>query len=275
MLPFALPARAASPAEAATPEVETPNFVDQRQRMTRPDLGDRPRIRFLTTTDYPPFNFLDSRGKLTGFNIDLVRDICEELEVLARCQIEARPFNQLIPALEKDDADAIVAGVAMTPENRQRLRFTEPYFRYPARFVTLRHHELSGPLAEKLAGKTVAVLAGSAHSAMLHAFFPKAVRKEFQNRADALGAVKAGDVAAYFGDGVGLSFWLESDAAEKCCAFSGGPFLSDRFLGEGLAIAVKPNDSDLANSIDYAISQVVQKHRFSELLLRYFPISAF
>ena len=88
-------------------------------------------------------------------------------------------------------------------------------------------------------------------------------------------ALKDGKIDAFFGDGVSLSFWLESEAAADCCAFSGGPFLSDRFLGEGLGVAVAPNDTALADSIDYAIGQMVEKKRFSDLMLRYFPVSAF
>ena len=255
--------------------VSTPNFFDQRQRMTKPQLDGRQRIRFLTTTDYPPFNFLDPRGRLAGFHVDLVRAICEELDVLSRCQIEAMAFKDLVPAMKRGDGDAIVVGLAMTPTTRQGLAFTEPYFRYPARFVTRKDRQLREPVAEATAGKSIGVEEGSAHAAMLGAFFPSAAPHPFATRRDALEALKNGEIDAFFGDGVGLSFWLESDSAADCCVFSGGPYLSDRFLGEGLAIAVAPNDRALARSIDYAIGRIVEKKRFSELLLRYFPISAF
>ncbi|WP_206455554.1 transporter substrate-binding domain-containing protein [Aurantimonas marina] len=261
--------------KVAAETVSTPNFFDQRQRMTKPQLDGRPRIRFLTTTDYPPFNFLDPRGRLAGFHVDLVRAICDELGVLSRCQIEAMAFEDLVPALKRGDGDAIVVGLAMTPTTRQELAFTEPYFRYPARFVTRKDRKLREPVAEATAGKSIGVEEGSAHAAMLGAFFPAAERRYFATRAEGLEAMKKGEVDAFFGDGVGLSFWLESETAADCCVFSGGPYLSDRFLGEGLAIAVAPGDRALARSIDYAIGQIVEKKHFSELLLRYFPISAF
>lgn len=263
-----------SPSVAAE-TVPTPNFFDQRQRMTKPELDGRLRIRFLTTTDYPPFNFLDSRGRLAGFHVDLVRAICEELDMLPRCQIEAMAFKDLVPALKSGDGDAIVVGLAMTPTTRQELAFTEPYFRYPARFVTRKDRKLPEPVAEATTGKSIGVQEGSAHAAMLGAFFPSAKPRSFATRAEGLEAMKKGEVDAFFGDGVGLSFWLESETAADCCVFSGGPYLSDRFLGEGLAIAVAPNDRALARSIDYAIGRIVEKKRFSELLLRYFPVSAF
>ena len=270
-----VPSQPKSVAQPDEPVVATPNFVDQRQRMKRPDMGIRKRIRFLTTTDYPPFNFLDPRGRLIGFNVDLVRAICKELDVLARCQIEAMPFDDAVAALKRGDGEAAVMGLASTPVMRQAFAFSEPYFRYPGRFVTRRSALLAEPIASAIEGATVAVTAGSAHGAMLSAFFPDAKVQSFKTRDDALAAVRAGSVAAYYGDGVGLSFWLESDAAGDCCAFSGGPFLSDRFLGEGLSIAVPKSDTALAQSIDYAIGQIVEKKVFTDLLLRYFPVSAF
>jgi polar amino acid transport system substrate-binding protein len=262
---------------AAGPQnvVPTPNFFDQRQRMTKPDLSSRQRIRFLTTTDYPPFNFLDSRGQLAGFNVELARAICEELDILSRCQIEAMAFKDLVPALERGDGEAIIAGLAMTPQTRSQFAFSEPYFRYPARFVTRKDRAVKMPVADNLQGKVVGVEKSSAHGAMLRAFFPGVKEQVFDTRNDGLAAMKDGKIDAFFGDGVSLSFWLESEAAGGCCGFSGGPFLSDRFLGEGLAIAVPPNDKALADSIDYAIGQLVEKKRFSDLMLRYFPVSAF
>lgn len=260
---------------ATAQEVATPNFWDQRQRSTKPVLAPRERIRFLTSTDYPPFNFLDARGRLGGFNVDLARAVCEELDLVDRCQIEAKPFSELVPLLEKGEAEAVIAGVAITPESRRRLAFTESYMRYPARFVTRTAAPLSEPMAKALTGKTVGIVEGTAHAAMLQAFFPGVQRVGFPDRAKALAALKGGSLDAVFGDGIDLSFWLESQAADGCCVFSGGPYLSDRFLGEGLSIALARKDADLARAFDYAIGQVVAKGTFSELLLRYFPVSAF
>lgn len=260
---------------AAAQDVATPNFWDQRQRLARPLLAERERLRFLTSVDYPPFNFLDARGRLGGFNVDLVRAACEELGLLDRCQIEARPFSELLPALQKGEADAIVAGIAVNAQTRATLSFTETYFRYSARFVTRRDRALAEPMAVATNGKAIGVVEASAHGAMLQAFFPGARGVTFADRDLALDALRKGEVDAVFGDGVGLSFWLESEAADNCCTFSGGPYLSERFLGEGLAIALPKGEEELTRALDYAIGQVVVKKTFSELMLRYFPVSAF
>src|SRR6185312_5227365 len=75
---FAMPALAADPA--------IPNFWDAKERLKKPDLSELRRLRFLTTLDFPPFNFLDSDGELTGFNVDLARAVCTDLGILDKCQ---------------------------------------------------------------------------------------------------------------------------------------------------------------------------------------------
>ncbi|KQQ79842.1 transporter substrate-binding domain-containing protein [Aureimonas sp. Leaf324] len=273
--PQATPAAPASTSPMERAVVPTPNFWDQGQRFAEPDLAGRARIRFLTSVDFAPFNFLDQRGRLAGFHVDLARMICEELDLAARCQIEARPFAELGDALAAGDGEAVIAGLALDADNRARFAFTHPFFRYPARFVALNGRPLDSELDAGLSGVPIGVVAGSAHEAMLKAFFPRATPVALPTREAALEALRAERVRAVFGDGVGLSFWLSSEAAADCCAFAGGPYLSDHFLGEGLAIAVKPEDEDLRSALDYAVGRIVANGRMSELLLRYFPVSAF
>src|SRR5690606_16827532 len=58
-------------------------------------------LRFLTTSDFPPFNFYDEDGVLTGFNIDLARAICLELDVT--CEIKVEAWENLLPALQRKE----------------------------------------------------------------------------------------------------------------------------------------------------------------------------
>lgn len=266
---------ASGSALAQAARIETPNFIDQTYRLPQPDLAQRTTIRFLTATDFPPFNFLDERGRLVGLNVDLVRAICEELNVTRLCQIEARPFAELDAALVAGEADAVIAGLAVTADSRARFAFSDGYFRFPARFVTRRDAPMDAELAAGLDGLEIGVVSGSAHEAMLRSFFPKVRPVGFDTRDNALEGLRAGRVRALFSDGVGLSFWLASEGAADCCAFAGGAYLSDRFLGEGLSIAVRGEDAALASAFDFALGRIVANGRMSELLLRYFPVSAF
>ena len=86
------------PAVEAAPQA-VPGFWDPRRRPDRPDLSRLTVIRFLTETDYPPFNFTGPDGNPAGFNVDLARAICDEIKVT--CTIQMRRFETLIDADRK------------------------------------------------------------------------------------------------------------------------------------------------------------------------------
>lgn len=252
-----------------------PNLWDAKERLPRPDLSRLTRLRFLTTTDFPPFNFLDATGRLSGFHIDLARAICKELGLMDRCQIQALPWAELDGALERGDGEAIIAGLSASAENRDRYGFSRPYLIFPARFATLTSKKLQEPLYDKLQGLRVGVIAGSAHERMLRADFGdvKVVTYARQNWLN--DDLKAGNIDATFGDGMRISFWLNGKDAAGCCAFSGGPYLSPAYLGGGLVIATRRNEDDLTAAFDYALQAISTRQEFGELYLRYFPVDFF
>ena len=69
-------------AEKSLAQETAPAPSQWREQTTgpKPDWSWLVALRFVTETDYPPFNYRDEDGTLTGFNVDLARAICRELE---------------------------------------------------------------------------------------------------------------------------------------------------------------------------------------------------
>ena len=109
-----------SPPPVRAPQA-VPGFWDPRRRPDRPDLSRLTVIRFLTETDYPPFNFTGPDGNPAGFNVDLARVMCDEIKVT--CTIQMRRFETLLDAITSNRGDAIIASMAVTPQLRARRRF--------------------------------------------------------------------------------------------------------------------------------------------------------
>lgn len=258
-------------AAAAGEDRIVPNYFDPRERIALPDISAYDRVRFLTTTDFPPFNFIDQTGRLAGFHVDLVRGICEELKIVAKCQIQALPWSELQQALAIGQGEAIVAGLSITAKNRERYSFTRSYLQFPARFVRNRGVSIGGTTAAALAARRVGVVGGSAHEAMLKVFFPHIEAMAFKDEDEMLAGLREKKIVAAFGDGLHLSFWLSSESAEGCCSFFDGPYLSKHFLGEGLAIATLKKDGLLADAFDHALLAMSRDGRFAEIYQRYFP----
>ena len=264
----------AAPVQAAE-QPAAPMFWDAKERLPKPDLSGRPRLRFLTTTDFPPFNYLDRDGRLSGFHVDLVRAICAELGVAEKCEIQAMPWDQLEDALERGRGEAIIAGIAITEDTRAQYAFSRPYLQFPARFVMPKTSAATEPIHEKIAGERIGVIAGSGHEQMLREYFPDAKVVTYTRQEWMYADLKAGKIAGAFGDGMRLAFWLAGSEASGCCRFAGGPYLAPEYLGVGLALATRVDDPALAAAFDYALQQLAIEGRFAELYLRYFPVSFF
>ena len=267
-----------SPAVPLTPSVkadpmEVPGFWDPRRRPERPDLSRISVIRFLTETDYPPFDYAGADGAPAGFNVDLARLICEEIKV--QCTIQMRRFDTLIDSLNKNDGDAVIASIAPTPDMRKRVDFSDPYYRVPARFVVRKDSKIEEIRPEALEGKKIAVVAGTAQEAYLKELFTEAELHPYPTPEAARAALKKGEVDLLFGDGISLAFWLNGTDSAGCCVFRGGPYTESRFFGEGIGIAVRRNNDLLREALNWALFRVWESGRYTDLWLRYFPISPF
>jgi len=279
----AAPAQRATPPQGASPAPSTvtpppdtlavPGFWDPRRRPERPDLSRINIIRFLTETDYPPFNYAGRDGAPIGFNVDLARLICEELKVA--CTVQMRRFDTLINALNTNNGDAIIASIAATPDMRSRVDFSDPYYRTPARFVARRDSKIEDVRPEALEGKKIGLVAGTAHEAYLKALFTEAELRPYPDADAARFALKRGEIDLLFGDGVSLAFWLNGTDSANCCMFKGGPYLESRFFGEGVGIVVKRGNDLLRQAFNWALFRLWEKGRFTDLWLRYFPVSPF
>jgi polar amino acid transport system substrate-binding protein len=264
---------AAAPTETIDNPMAVPGFWDPRRRPERPDLSRISIIRFLTETDYPPFDFAGSDGTPAGFNVDLARLICEEIKVA--CTIQQRRYDTLLASLNSNNGDAVIASIAETPEMRKRVDFSNPYYRTPARFVARRDSDIDVVRPEALEGKKIAVVAGTAHEAYLKLLFTEAELHPYPNEEATRDALKKGEVDLLFGDGISLAFWLNGTDSSNCCEFRGGPYTESRFFGEGVGIAVKRGNDLLRQAFNWALFRLWEKGRFTDLWLRYFPISPF
>ncbi len=260
-----------APTRGLSGPVVVPNFWNVERRLERPDAADLPKeLRIVTSDDYPPFNFMSAEGVLTGFNVDLARAICAELQVA--CAIQAVAFDGLLEAMEQGRADAAIAGLAATPANRAALDFSERYLGTPARFVARKGNAPSTAIPETVASKRIAVVSRTAHEAYLRSFFNEAAIRPYPDLKSAQAALRNGDVDLLFADGITLSLWLNGTDSAGCCVFVGGAFTDSRFFGEGFAVAVKAGNDKLRHAMDYALQRIWEKGVYTDLYLRWFPI---
>lgn len=235
--------------------------------------GRRSVIRFLTTNDFPPFNYLDEDNVLTGFHVDLARAIC--LELNTQCDVVARPWEELMTALGRRQGDAIIAGHMVSARAMAQVDFTERYFFTPGRFVGRRAGPQLDVTPSGLSSKRIAVAKGTTHEAYLQAFFPDSAIVSFETQELARDALMGGKTDLLFDDGISLVLWINGEASKACCDLKGGPYLEPKYFGDGIAIAVSKSDPQLRADLNSALRKLRASGRFEELVLRYFPYRVF
>jgi len=239
----------------------------------RPDWSWLEQLRFVTTSDFPPLNYYDEDGVLSGLNVDLARSICRVLSV--DCQVSELEWDDLSETVNDDAADAAIAGIAITPRTVQQLAFTDVYLQIPARFAARRDADIARITAESLDGRSVAVARGTAHHAFLKTFFPDTELSLFDSVDAARTALRSGNVDLVFADGLSTVFWINGAGSRGCCKLVDGGFMEPTYFGQGLAIAVKRGNDRLVTVLNFALARLRAEGRLEELMLRYFPLSLY
>lgn len=82
-------------------------------------------LRVGVTPDFPPLIFTKD-GEYQGVEADFARKLGEEMEV--RVKFVPVAWLDLIPALTEGKVDVIMSAMSITPDRKQRVVFTRPYF---------------------------------------------------------------------------------------------------------------------------------------------------
>jgi polar amino acid transport system substrate-binding protein len=218
VLAASVAARAAEPADPAVPAGIAEGATDAANGLSA-DPQRRVVLRFITEGDFPPFNYTDAEGALTGFNVDLARAIC--LEVNAACDIRVRPWDEHYPALAAGEADGAIAARRVTWSGVAKVAFSDRYFHTPGHFAGKRDGMVIETTPETLESKTVAVARGTAHEAYLKTFFHESAVKTFETVDLAREALAEGKVEYLFDDAIGLSLWINGTNSRQCCELKG------------------------------------------------------
>jgi len=94
----------------------------------------------------PPLEMKDKKGRLSGYEIDLVNAIAKEAGI--RVKIVERPWGKLFVELDHGACDAVVAQVGITEAKRERYDFSEPYL-VSRQVLVVRRQALDEPLEQK------------------------------------------------------------------------------------------------------------------------------
>ena len=221
-------------------------------------------LRIAVEGEYPPFSKTDKKGTLSGFDVDIANALCKALQ--AKCELVKQRWDRIIPDLVAGKYDLVVSSMSITPERRQKIDFTNPYYYTPAKFVAKKGTEL-GPTLDALKGHRIGVQKATTHEQQLQRKFGSAVEiVRYDTLPKAQDGLKAGKVDLVFGDALALwQGFLKTDQG-KGYVFVG----PDVVYGSGMGIGVRKGQPDLVASLNQALDQIRANGTYDKISSQYF-----
>ena len=227
-----------------------------------PDLGGR-TIRVATDATYPPFEMLDANKNLTGYDIDLINEIC----TLANCktEIKSTAWDGIFAALQKGDFDAVISGVTITAERDKTMDFSDPYIEV-GQVLLVRADEERIKSLDDMADKSVAVQRGTTNDEAATSFQKEGKLKEVKRFPTFDLAVKSllnKDADAVIIDNTAASGYMGTNPDKLKVA-------GEKFTSEGLGLVVREGDKELQDAFNAALKVLKENGTIDRLYQKWF-----
>jgi ABC-type amino acid transport substrate-binding protein len=220
-----------------------------------------------TRTGSPPFGFIDRQNTWGGFSVDLAKLIHANIEKKVGKQVkfelkESTPATR-IPLLTRGAVDLIAGTMTITRARRESLDFSAVFFVTGAQFLVKKGSPIRG--LRDIAGKRIGAQQGSTNEKFLREKHPQAQLVVFPDQPAAFTALAQGKIDAYTNDGVQL-------AGLKAKAPNPGEWdvVGEFYTYEPYGIAMRKNDSDFRNLVDFALMEAIEGGAYEKLYDKWF-----
>jgi len=243
-------------------------------------------LRIASEGAYPPWNVVDSTGRLTGFEVELGAELCARMKV--ECVFVAQEWEGIIPGLQQGKYDAIMAALMITDERQRAISFAGPYANEPSAFLAIANGPLAalGPaegvidtasdapaaqgalarVAAVVRGRTVGVQISTVQAAFLAQHLPDVVVRAYPTFEAGSLDLNAGRVDAL----LATRSAVEVVAKRQPGVAIVGPGLAGGLLGRGVGVGLRHSDVELKARFDLAIAAAGADGAIRRLSEKYF-----
>ena len=209
-----------------------------------------------TSKDALPFAYSDSQGKLTGYSVDMLTLIQQQLEKELGKKITLKlvvvtPAAR-IPKIINRQVDIVCDASSFTWERDKKVDFSISYGVTGTQVLIKKETNLGSP--ESLINKRVGVLAGTTNEQAIKQIQPQTKLVYFKTRPEAFAALEQGKIDAFASDSILLEGWLQT--AKSPDSFAIVP--PRPYSREGIACMVPENNSKFLNSVNYSLVKFMQ-----------------
>lgn len=220
--------------------------------------SDKP-LRVVVLENSPPMSFRDENGLQTGFNVEVMRALCQEMK--ANCVFQVGTLESVLDMLSNGVVDIAAVSLLDTPERRERVIFAKPYFRSVSFWFA------KADIQPGQAGIRIAVVHGSAQEryALSKGWQTVAVRTNGE-LAEPLVAGLA--QAAIVPMSTGLNLMKKANVRELNFSVTA---MGDPALAGDAAFGISKHRPDLKGPIDAAIDRIKTNGVYDRINTQFLP----
>ncbi|MBB4820320.1 cystine transport system substrate-binding protein [Pseudomonas alcaligenes] len=210
-------------------------------------IKDKGSVKVGLEGTYPPFNFQDESGKLTGFEVEFAEAMAKELGV--KVDFQPSKWDGILAALESKRLDLVINQVTISDERKKKYDFSTPYTVSGIQALVRKGNEDSIKSAADLAGKKVGVGLGTNYEQWLKENAPKADIRTYDDDPTKFQDLNVGRIDAILVDRLAAFEMVEKTGGRL--AVAGAPFSRQES-----GIALRKGDPELLAAIDKAIAKL-------------------
>lgn len=212
-------------------------------------------VRMGTEGAYPPYNFINDKGEVDGFERELGDKLCEMAGLT--CEWVTNDWDSIIPNLQSGNYDTIIAGMSITEERDKVIDFTQNYI--PPASSAYMALTADAKIGE---GAVIAAQVGTIQAGYVAE--SGATLLEFATPDETVAAVKNGEADAVFAD---------KDYLAPVAAESGGALVllaEEVQLGGGVGMGLRESDTELKEKFNAAIQSMKDDGSLNTMIKKWF-----
>ena len=214
-----------------------------------------------TDTTFAPFEFKNDQDEYVGVDIELLKAIAEDQGF--EYELQPLGFDAAVTALETNQADAVIAGMSITDERKEKYDFSEPYYDSGV-VMAIKADNDDIKSYEDLRGKKVAAKTGTEG-----ATFAESIKEKygfeisyFDESPNMYEDVKTGNTVACFEDYPVMGYGISQNNGLK--------MVTDMEKGSSYGFAVlKGKNAELLEKFNAGLKNVKESGKYDEIVNTY------
>jgi arginine/ornithine transport system substrate-binding protein len=234
--------------------------------------ADPVKLRVGVEGAYPPFSQVAPDGSLKGFDIDIAKALCVQME--AECSLVQQDFDGMIPALQSRKFDMIVASMSITEERKKSVAFSDKYYKTPNRLVARKGANLTVTPAG-LKGRKIGVQRATVNDRYATDVFKGASIVRYGKQDEAFLDLASGRLDLVMVDAVAATAGFLRMPQGKDFEFVGPAFVDPKYFGDGVGVAMRKGDTALQGKVNAAIKAIRANGTYQRLQDTYFDFDIY